>query len=272
MSNLTERRPQNAQNETFENDEEESFISNDNLFFICISIVEILGLILVGLSIHWMLLIGGFGFEPKQIFNYHPPLMTFAMIFLNANGILIYRSTRTLRYKTQKTIHLLLQSAMIAISWLGLLAAFFAYPHSVKNKPHFYSLHSWLGLAGLIGVTFSLFSSFLTFLYPKASAIYRRLSLPFHVFGGIVNLALSAVVCVSGITEKAIFNLNRDPDPSKHYAALPMIAKELNIFGMILVVFTLLVIWMVTKSDFKRKYKMTVNTLNFVLRRQKTID
>lgn len=87
MSNLTERRPQNAQNETFENDEEESFISNDNLFFICISIVEILGLILVGLSIHWMLLIGGFGFEPKQIFNYHPPLMTFAMIFLNANGL-----------------------------------------------------------------------------------------------------------------------------------------------------------------------------------------
>ncbi len=65
---------------------------------------------------------------------------------------------------------------------------------------------------------------------------------------------------------------NRDPDPSKHYAALPMIAKELNIFGMILVVFTLLVIWMVTKSDFKRKYKMTVNTPNFVLRRQKTID
>ncbi len=87
MSNLTERRPQNAQNETFENDEEESFISNDNLFFICIVIVEILGLILVGLSIHWMLLIGGFGFGPKQIFNYHPPLMTFAMIFLNANGL-----------------------------------------------------------------------------------------------------------------------------------------------------------------------------------------
>lgn len=65
---------------------------------------------------------------------------------------------------------------------------------------------------------------------------------------------------------------NRNTDPSERYAALPMTAKELNIFGMLLVVFTMLVIWMVTKSEFKRKYKMTVNTPNFVLRRQKTID
>ena len=96
---------------------------------------------------------------------------------------------------------------MIIISWLGFFAAFFAYAHTVLGKAHFYSLHAWLGLAGLAGVTLSLVSSFLTFFYPKASSIYRRLSLPFHIFGGIVNLALSATVCVSGITEKAILSL-----------------------------------------------------------------
>lgn len=89
MSNLNERRHQNDHTETFENSDDESLVSNENLFFMCIIIVEILGLILVGLSIHWMILIGGFGFAPKQIFNFHVPLMTFSMIFLNANGLYI---------------------------------------------------------------------------------------------------------------------------------------------------------------------------------------
>ena len=105
----------------------------------------------------------------------------------------------------QKRIHFAIQSSMILTSWIGFLAAYLS--HAWLNIPHFYSLHSWLGLSALTGVTISLFSSYLTFLYPKANPIYRRLSLPFHIFGGIANIALSAGIRVAGITEKAIFSL-----------------------------------------------------------------
>jgi len=96
---------------------------------------------------------------------------------------------------------------MIVLSWLGFAAAYFSYGHTKLGRPHLYSLHSWLGLVGLVGVTLSLVMSYLTYFYPKANAIYRRLSLPFHVFGGVVNLALSAGVSVAGITEHALFTL-----------------------------------------------------------------
>lgn len=201
-------------------------LSQDNLFMICFICVELMGIILVILATCWMAQIGGFGFSDTIIFNFHPVLMTLGMIFLNANGlslwiiilqyfnsillfsnigILIYRATRTVHYNNQKIIHFGIQTTMISISWIGFLAAYIS--HEQLSIPHFYSLHSWLGLSALCGVTISLVSSFLTYLYPKANTIYRRLSIPFHVFGGIANIALSAGICVSGITEKAIFSL-----------------------------------------------------------------
>lgn len=76
-----------SQNDSFYSEEmKEPFLSDDHLFLICLIIVELLGLIIVGLSISWMLQIGGFGLQAKTIFNYHPPLLTLSMIFLNANG------------------------------------------------------------------------------------------------------------------------------------------------------------------------------------------
>ena len=88
MANLNEKKPLEASHNhtSFHDEQHESFISDDNLFLMCLVFVEILGCILVALSFSWMLQIGGFGLETKTIFNYHPPLMTLAMIFLNANG------------------------------------------------------------------------------------------------------------------------------------------------------------------------------------------
>lgn len=119
--------------------------------------------------------------------------------------MLIYRSTKNWSHQTQKTLHIVFQTLAILISWFGVLCAYLF--HSRKNIPHLYSLHSWLGITALIGVTISLVSSFLTFYYPKSGPVYYRLALPFHVFGGITNIALSAGICVIGITEKAIFSL-----------------------------------------------------------------
>lgn len=113
--------------------------------------------------------------------------------------------TKTCTYQRQKILHFTIQTSAIVISWIGFIAVYIF--HSANNIAHFYSLHSWLGLTALLGVTISLVSSFLTFLFPKANAVYRKLALPFHVFGGIANIALSAGICCIGITEKALFKL-----------------------------------------------------------------
>ncbi|XP_075680271.1 uncharacterized protein LOC113793911 [Dermatophagoides pteronyssinus] len=243
-------------------------LSQDNLFWLCLVIVEILGIILLVCSILWMIQIGGFGFG-DNIFNFHPVCMTLGMIVCNANGILTYRAAKNWSYKQQKTLHLILQSFAIVISWIGVASAYIFHYH--KNIPHFYSLHSWLGITALVGVTVSVITSFLTFYYPKASAVYCKLTLPFHIFGGITNIALSAGICTIGITEKAIFSLNNDPDPNQRYSSLPSIAILLNMFGIVLVIFTILVVWMVTKPEFKHKYKQTLDS-HYALRRQTTLE
>lgn len=69
-----------------------------------------------------------------------------------------------------------------------------------------------------------------------------------------------------------VFPRNKNPKPEDTYPYLPSVAILLNVFGIILVIFTILVVWMVTKPEFKRKYKMTVNTPHYVLRREKTLD
>ena len=64
-------------------------LSQDNLFWLCLVIVEILGIILLVCSILWMIQIGGFGFG-DNIFNFHPVCMTLGMIVCNANGMFFF--------------------------------------------------------------------------------------------------------------------------------------------------------------------------------------
>ena len=118
----------------------------------------------------------------------------------------MYRVTRWLRFQRQKLIHFVVQSSAIIISLFGSYAVFRF--HDVKNIPNMYSLHSWLGVTAVSGFLLSLVGSFFTFLYPGIDPVYRRLILPFHVFGGTANIVLTAAVAITGLTEKALFSLS----------------------------------------------------------------
>lgn len=61
-------------------------LSQDNLFIICLMIVELLGATFLLLCFLSMLQMGGFSLQSTLIFNYHPMLMSLGMLFLNANG------------------------------------------------------------------------------------------------------------------------------------------------------------------------------------------
>jgi len=78
--------------------------------------------------------------------------------------------------------------------------------------PHFYSIHSWLGLAtiGLYVLQFLVgFFSFLLLLCCESSTARFRASLvPLHSTVGTVTFLLAIATCVAGLTEKAFFSLS----------------------------------------------------------------
>lgn len=72
--------------------------------------------------------------------------------------------------------------------------------------------------------------------------------MPYHTFCGISLLILSTGVALMGITEKAIFAKD-DIGYTKHSSEGTLI----NCLGVVLVLFTGTVIYLVTKPEFKRQ-------------------
>ncbi|XP_054157545.1 plasma membrane ascorbate-dependent reductase CYBRD1-like [Oppia nitens] len=244
-------------------------LSQDNIFYLAYVCIQVLGICMITLCSVWTHHhLSGYSLAtPEQVFNYHPLLMTIGMIVLNGNGILIYRISRWLRFQRQKLIHFSIQLSALTVSAVGLYAVF--HYHNVRQIPNMYSLHSWLGITAIAGFTVSLLTAFLAFLYPGFHPVYRRLILPFHIFNGTANIVLSASVAITGLTEKALFSLQT---PGAKYSDLPAPAMLINFMAISIAVFTVLVVWLVTKPEFRRRYIPSVNAPQYKLRREQTIE
>ncbi|KAL9231345.1 hypothetical protein vseg_006584 [Gypsophila vaccaria] len=136
------------------------------------------------------------------IFNVHPVLMVISLVLLNGEAMLAYKTipgTKAFR----KLIHLALQFVAFFLAVIGVWAAWKF--HSDKAIDHFYSLHSWLGLACLFLFTIQGAAGFVTFWYPGGSRNSRASLYPWHVFFGVYIYALAIVTAVTGILEKATF-------------------------------------------------------------------
>jgi len=123
--------------------------------------------------------------------------------------------------------------------------------------------------------TLQFFSGFWCFLYPGAAEQYRQTLAPYHVFFGISIFVLAVATAVLGFCEKIIFTLYvlfifdvverllqfhyyyRD----KQYKLLPAEGVLGNILGILCVFYCLLVVYMVTKPEFKRRPKLEYETL-----------
>lgn len=122
--------------------------------------------------------------------------------------------------------------------------------------------------------TLQLFSGFWCFLYPGAAERHREMLAPYHVFFGISIFILAVATAVLGFCEKIIFALYvlfifwlnvslqfhyfyRD----KQYKLLPAEGVLGNILGILCVFYCLLVVYMITKPEFKRRPKLEYETL-----------
>jgi len=234
-------------------------IHNRRLFLGSFLLVEVVGLLAVIMTIHWVQSYKGgvvWGTTDLGIaFNWHPILMTVGLIFLYGNGALIYRviPPRNESHKLGLKIgHAVIMMVAFVIMVIGLQAAFDSHNYAKPPKPNMYTLHSWIGLiaALLFGIQWAL--GFSAFLFPKFSPEIRSILLPFHQYFGSSILCLAVAAALMGHLEKAIWS-------NKAYGEKGAEAMIVNFTGVFLVLFVMGVTFLLSKfsteSPDRKKYE-----------------
>lgn len=133
------------------------------------------------------------------VFNVHPPLMILAYVVLFSEAALVFRSPGRSK-ATSKAIHLSLQTAAVI---LGLVALWFTWRYkNLRSLPHFYSLHSWLGLTASAGFIIQWAFGFYYFWWPGAKPEGRAALLPVHTFAGVFLYVYMLTTVTAGLQEK----------------------------------------------------------------------
>ena len=91
-----------------------------------------------------------------------------------------------------------------------------------------------------------LYLGFVSFLFPKLNEKIRRWYLPHHKFGGLAIFVVCCCAALMGITKKAIFSLG------SAYSSLPPEGLLLNFFGLTIISYGGLVVYLVTKYEYTR--------------------
>ncbi|KAK3863712.1 hypothetical protein Pcinc_030539 [Petrolisthes cinctipes] len=215
--------------------------------FTLAQILGILSIVLIGV---WGgVFRGGFAWtsDPALQFNWHPFLMVFGMVFLYANGALIYRGFRFEKKKKLKLLHMLTMLGAFVCSVVGLVAVFDSHNYAKPNPiPNMYSLHSWMGLATVLLFCFQWVSGLVTFLLPGLRPSVRSAYLPVHQFFGLFIFVSGIATALVGITEKTFFTM------MKTYSNLPPEAILINFSGITLILFGAIVVYLATNPKFRR--------------------
>ncbi|XP_025095004.1 putative cytochrome b561 [Pomacea canaliculata] len=210
-------------------------------------LAQLFGVMAVVLVAVWMgHFQNGFAWQsnPELEFNYHPLFMVIGMIFLYADGILAYRVFRNDRKIYIKVLHACMHAAALIFSAVGLKAVFDS--HNLLGVANLYTLHSWVGLFTVVAFGLQWILGFTSYLIPVVGMAAKRFYMPYHRFWGSTLLALAGATALMGITEKAAWKL---PDEWK---ARTTQAYIINFLGIFIIAFIVLVIYLVTKPDYRR--------------------
>ncbi|NXL02674.1 CYBR1 reductase, partial [Mesembrinibis cayennensis] len=169
------------------------------------------------------------------------------LVSVLSSGIIVYRLPWTWKCSKylMKLIHAALNTTAMIFEIVSLVAVF--HYHNAMNIPNMYSLHSWIGLIATIFYSVQLFLDFAIFLLPFAPVTVRAAYLPIHIFSAFSIFATVIATALMGITEKLIYSLK---NPA--YSTSPPEATFVNCLGVLLLVFAILILWMVSRPQWKR--------------------
>ncbi|KFQ94645.1 Cytochrome b reductase 1, partial [Nipponia nippon] len=178
------------------------------------------------------------------------------LVSVLSSGIIVYRLPWT--WKCSKFLIKLIHAGLNTIAMIFAivaLVAVFDY-HNAMNIPNMYSLHSWIGLAAVIFYSLQVFLGFAIFLLPFAPVTVRAAFRPIHIYSGLTIFATVIATSLMGITQKLIFSLK---NPA--YSASPAEATFVNCLGVLLLTFGILILWMVSKPQWKRPPEVNAKVL-----------
>ncbi|XP_050434682.1 transmembrane ascorbate-dependent reductase CYB561-like isoform X2 [Adelges cooleyi] len=209
---------------------------------------QVFGIAILVMMFYWLNFYrGGFGFsEAKIIFNFHPMLMSIGFIYLFATSILHFRTFRNEKKNTLKYQHAIIHGFIIVLVLFGSWSAIASHLYASPPIPNFYSLHSWMGILTMLMFISQFVGGFVSFLFPGIAGEYRAAVLPYHVFIGVLTFGLAIATSILGVSEKTIFALDRK------YKDLPTEALLSNSLGILIAIYGGLVVYLVTKPDYKR--------------------
>lgn len=228
-------------------------------FTVLVLLVQVLGLTAVIMVAAWMgHFRGGFAWQsdPAKEFNYHPVFMVIGLIFLYSDAILAYRVFRNMKKIYIKVLHGLIQLGALIFAAVGLKAVFDSHNLATNPIPNMYSLHSWMGIITVVLFGLQWVSGLTSFLFPGLSLGLKKQYMPHHVFWGIAILAMAGGTALMGITEKALFlMLAHKPDQpaALDYSSKPPEGILMNCLGVVIVTLVTLVIYIVTRPEYKRE-------------------
>ncbi|XP_021939496.1 cytochrome b ascorbate-dependent protein 3 isoform X2 [Zootermopsis nevadensis] len=223
-------------------------------------VVVLASLLLLGsltITLFWVLYYrGGFTWteDPKHQFNLHPVLMVAGFITFSGFSILLYRVCRCCRRIYVKLFHTIFHALAIPCIVVGFIAVLDSHNLNPAGAiPNFYSLHSWMGLVtmGLFALQFVVgFFSFLILLCCEgATAAFRASLVPIHATFGITTFMLAVATCLTGLTEKAFFELGNK------YSSMPEEGIVMNALAMVLVALGILLSYAVRRESFRSEVK-----------------
>jgi len=220
----------------------------------------------LALILFWILMYGG-GFSwddyishPKLHqfrlkFNFHPSLMIAGFIFFSGFSMLFYRLMTCCRKLIVKLLHTIFHSLAIACIAIGFLTIWESHESAFPKIPHFYSLHSWLGLAtmGLFAIQFVVgFFSFLVLLCCEGgTAACRAALVPTHSTFGIITFIMACITAIIGLTETAFYSL-KEAEPNSNYRLEVTEAVIINTLGVVLIASMIVMVWVLRTSPIKR--------------------
>ncbi|TRY90441.1 hypothetical protein DNTS_011806, partial [Danionella cerebrum] len=226
------------------------------ILFLTLSLV--LGISSVVLAFIWVVYYReGLGWDGGAAeFNWHPLLMVMGFIFLQGFAIIVYRLPWTWRCSKQKMkfIHAGLNVVAFILAVISVVAVFDF--HNEKSIPNMYSLHSWIGLALVVMYPAQMVTGIAVYLIPVTPVYFRAALMPVHIYSGLFIFGSVIATALMGFTEKLIFSLK-----SPAYKDSPPEAVLVNVLGLLLSAFGGLLLWIVTRPEWKRPREQVELTL-----------
>jgi hypothetical protein len=213
----------------------------------CIMISYVLSLFCLLVVISWIHHLGGLSLkknlQSKQVFNWHPLLMTTSFVFMTVSALAFRQYDRP----KSKTIHGLGWTAAILCMCIGLIAVFQSHNDNTGYIANMYSLHSWVGLMVLLLYTVQFVSAVLSFGWPTtrvpipmivSEGFKSNLLLVHRYFGPMIYIGMMCTILL-GIQEKegfvgCAYKVDKfDAFPPIHFYEIPLPCRISHLLGLL---------------------------------------